>query len=168
VDPAAHVDFSVAQAVAAGLREGDQVEVVTAGALTPTPAKIVAVDARVDPATRNAMIRARIEGSGGPSPGAAVRVRVPVGPPITAVAVPASAVRKGAGGDHVFVIAAGPDGKPRAHSRTVEAGTMVGDEVLIVAGLKAGEQVAAAGSFKLRDGVLVVVADGDSASKKPE
>src|SRR5205823_14361688 len=40
VDPAAHVDFSVTQSVAAGLREGDAVEVVTPGALTPITAKI--------------------------------------------------------------------------------------------------------------------------------
>jgi membrane fusion protein, multidrug efflux system len=167
VDPAAHVDFTVTQTVAAGLREGDSVEVITPGALTPTPAKIVAVDARVDPVTRNAMVRARIESAAGPAPGAAVRVRVPVGPPMTAVAVPASAVRKGPGGDHVFVIAAGKDGKPRAHARTVEAGTMVGDDVLILNGLKAGEEVAAAGSFKLRDGILVVT-DEKGGDKKAE
>ena len=160
VDPAAHVDFSIPQAVAAGLREGDAVEVFTATTLTPTPARIVAVDARVDPATRNAMVRARIEGSVGPSPGAAVRVRVPVGPARTAVAVPASALRKGAGGDHVFVIAPRADGKPEARSRPVQVATAVGDEVLIADGLKAGETVATSGSFKLRDGLLVTVAEG--------
>src|SRR5206468_333056 len=117
-------------------------------------------DARIDHVTRNAMVRARIEGADGPAPGAAVRVRVSVGPAITAVAVPASAVRKGPGGDHVFVIAAGQDGKSRAHTRQVVTATMVGDDVLILSGLKAGEQVAAAGSFKLRDGILVVVGEG--------
>ena len=159
VDPAAHVDFTVAQRVAAGLREGDAVEIFT-GEGSPVTGKIVAIDARVDVATRNAMIRARIEGPNAPAPGSAVRVRVPVGPPITAVAVPASAVRKGPGGDHVFVIAPGPDGKPRARTQRVETGTMVDNDVLIVSGLKAGEQVAASGSFKLRDGLLVVVSGG--------
>jgi membrane fusion protein (multidrug efflux system) len=160
VDPAVHVDFAIPQAVAAGLREGDAVEVFTTGTLTPVTAKIVAVDARVDAATRNAMVRARVEGADGPSPGAAVRVRVGVGPPQRAVAVPASALRKGAGGDHVFVIAPDPDGKPRAQSRPVVAGTVLGDEVLLVGGLKVGEKVAASGSFKLRDGLLVVPAEG--------
>jgi membrane fusion protein (multidrug efflux system) len=158
VDAAANVDFTVAQWVAAGLREGDRVDVLATGDRTPIPAKIVAIDARVDPATRNAMVRARIEGADGPSPGASVRVRVPVGPPRTAVAVPVSALRKGPGGDHVFVIAPDKDGKPRAHPRPVETGTVLGDEVLILSGISAGEQVAASGSFKLRDGVLVGVA----------
>jgi membrane fusion protein (multidrug efflux system) len=37
---------------------------------------------------------------------------------------------------------------------------MLGDEIVIYAGLSAGEQVAASGSFKLRDGVLVAVTNG--------
>jgi membrane fusion protein (multidrug efflux system) len=153
------VDFTVAQHVAVYLRQDDRVDVFTTSDTSPTSGKIIAIDARIDPVTRNVMVRARIEGADGPSPGAAVRVRVPVGKSITAVAVPASAVRKGPDGDHVFVIAPGQDGKPRAHTRRVVTATMVGDDVLILSGLKAGEQVAAAGSFKLRDGVLVGVAE---------
>jgi membrane fusion protein (multidrug efflux system) len=160
VDPAVHVDFAIPQSIAATLREGDPVEVTTSGIGTPVTAKVVAVDARVDPATRNAMVRARIDGASGPAPGAAVRVRVPVGPPRTAVAIPANALRKGAGGDHVFLVIDGPDGKPRAKPQNVVVGTSLGDEVLIVDGLKPGQKVAASGSFKLRDGLLVVPAEG--------
>jgi membrane fusion protein (multidrug efflux system) len=159
VDDASHVDFTVAQQVAAGLREGESIDVFATGDAPPISAKIVAIDARVDRATRNAMVRARIEGAtNAPAPGASVRVRVPVGPPRAAVAVPVSALRKGPGGDHVFVIAPGKDGKTRAHLRPVQSGTMLGDEVLIYAGLSAGEQVAASGSFKLRETVLVAIA----------
>ena len=42
-------------------------------------------------------------------------------------------------------------GKLRAHERAVASGPVVGDEVLILKGLKPGEQVAASGSFKLRE-----------------
>ena len=35
---------------------------------------------------------------------------------------------------------------------------MLGDEVLILAGLSPGEQVASSGSFKLRETVLVAIA----------
>src|SRR5215510_956365 len=62
IDDAAHVDFSVAQQVAAELREGELVEVF-AGASAPVTAKIVALDSRIDPATRNAVVRAKIEGA---------------------------------------------------------------------------------------------------------
>ena len=158
VDEAAHVDFMVAQQVAAGLREGESVEVVAAGGAAPVTATIVALDARIDPATRNAMVRARIQdASNAPPPGASVRVRVPAGALRKAVAVPVSALRKGPGGDQVFVISPDGDSKTRAHVRQVESGAMLGDEVVIHAGLSAGEQVAASGSFKLREGALVAV-----------
>jgi len=49
-------------------------------------------------------------------------------------------------------------GKTRAHARLVESGAMLGDEVVIHTGLSANEMVAASGSFKLRDGVLVAIA----------
>ena len=160
VDQAVHVDFTVAQQVAAGLQVGDEVEVLTAGASSPIIAKIVALDSRVDPTTRNATVRARIDGtSNAPSPGASVRVQVPVGLARKAVAVPASAVRKGPAGEQVFVLTSGEDGKTRAHLRTVGTGAIIGDEVVILTGLSAGERVAAAGAFKLRDSVLVAIAD---------
>lgn len=163
VDDAVHVDFTVTQEVAAGLREGGTVDMFATGARFPIAAKIVAIDSRVDPATRNALIRAKIEGADhAPAPGASVRVRVPVGPPRTAVAVPVSALRKGPGGDHVFVIAADKQGKTRAHVRPVQSGTVLGDEVMIHSGLSPGEQVAASGSFKLRDAVLVAVSSSNT------
>jgi membrane fusion protein, multidrug efflux system len=165
IDDTVHVDFAVPQRVAAGLRRGNDVQVFVTGNERPVAGTIAAIDARVDPSTRNAMIRARVEGgANGPAPGASVRVEVPDGPPRSAVAVPVSALRKGPSGDHVFVVARGGDGKTRAHVRTVQSGPVLADEVLIVQGLRAGEQVAASGSFKLRDAVLVTVADHATAS----
>ena len=166
IDDAAHVDFTVAQQVAAELREGELVEVF-AGTSAPITARIVALDSRVDPSTRNAVVRARIDGTGNaPSPGSSVRVRVPIGAARKAVAIPVSALRKGPQGDQVFVITHDTDGRPRAHVQQVESGAMVGDEVVIHTGLTAGEQVASSGSFKLREAALVSVA-GISA-KEPQ
>ena len=162
VDDAVHVDFAVAQHVAAGLRVGQTVDVFGASDAVRFPARIVAIDARVDPETRNAMVRGRVEGAGArtPSPGGSVRVRVPVGTAREAVAIPVGALRKGPGGDHVFVVAPDQDGKLRARLRKVESGPMVGDEVVVHTGLAAGEQVAATGSFKLREAALVTIAQG--------
>jgi membrane fusion protein (multidrug efflux system) len=167
VDDAVHVDFMVPQQVAVGLRVGDTVTVLTAGELPPIAAKIVALDARIDPATRNALVRARIErAAAAPAPGSSVRVQVPVGLPRQAVAVPASALRKGPGGDQVFVVAAGEDGKTRASLRQVQSGAMLEDSVVILAGLTVGEQVAASGSFKLREGALVMIAGEPAAGAR--
>jgi membrane fusion protein, multidrug efflux system len=167
VDDAVHVDFTVAQQIAAGLQQGDSVDISAVGQSPPIAAKIVAVDARIDSTTRNAMVRARIEGAANaPAPGASVRVRVPIGMPRQAVAVPVSAMRKGPGGDQVFVIESDKNGKTRAHIRQVESGAMLGDEVVIHAGLSAGERVAVSGSFKLREAVLVAIA-GPEDGRRP-
>src|SRR5216110_2849873 len=158
VDAAANVDFTVAQAVAAELHQGEPVAVFAANDLRPLTARIVAVDARIDPTTRNALVRARIP-SHAPAPGASVRVEVPVGPPTTAVSIPVSALRKGPGGDHVFLIAADSAGHNRAHVQPVQSGPVLDDDVVILSGLTPGQQVATSGSFNLRESVRVA---GDS------
>jgi membrane fusion protein (multidrug efflux system) len=158
VSDAAHVDFAVAQDVAAGLRRGDRVSVYAGTDSAPIAARIIAVDAKVDPTTRNAQVRALVEDGAALAPGASVRVEVPVGPADTVVTVPVSALRKSPAGDHVFVLAADSTGKMRAHVRPVRSGEAMDQDVMILAGLEAGEQVAASGSFKLREGVLVVLA----------
>lgn len=159
VDGAAHVDFTVSQQVAAGLRAGEPVQVLASDA-TPIAARIVAVDARVDPTTRTATVRAMIAGAKAPAPGSSVRVLVPTGPSAKAIVIPVSALRRGPAGDHVFVIAPDARGQIRAHQRPVRSGPMLGDEIVILEGLTAGEQVAASGSFKLREAALVVVGGG--------
>jgi membrane fusion protein (multidrug efflux system) len=164
VDDAAYVDFSVAQAVAAGLEPGDTVDVVVESGAPPVAATVAAIDARIDRATRNAMVRATIDDPNHVlAPGASVRVRIPVGEPGVAVAVPVSALRKGPSGDHVFVLE--PDGADhvRAHVRPVVSGSVLGDEVVIRSGLAAGERVAASGSFKLYESALVGIAPEGAA-----
>ena len=160
IDSGAFIDFTVTQQVGQLVQEGQQVEVLAGGDSTLL-AKIAAIDSRTDPTTRNTMVRARLEnGQLLPPPGASLPVRVPVGEPLTGVAIPVSALRKGPGGDHVFTIAQDEKGKSRAHVTPVQTGAVLGDEVLILSGLKSGDQVAASGSFKLREGVLVAVAPG--------
>lgn len=164
VDEAAHVDFAVAQHVAASIEKGDIVSVYASGLDRAVPAKIVAVDARIDATTRNAMVRAKLAAEAhAPTPGASVRVVIPFGPTSNAVAIPVSALRRGPTGDHVFVIAADSTGKTRVHVRAVKSGSVLGDEVLILSGLTPGERVASSGSFKLRESALVAIANDSTA-----
>jgi membrane fusion protein (multidrug efflux system) len=157
VDDGAHVDFAVDQAVAMSLSEGTPVDVFASADAEALTATVVAIDARIDPATRNAVVRAKADDGRQLAPGASVRVRVPVGPLREVVTVPVTAVRRGPAGDHVFVLEEDADGAMRAHVRPVEVGAMLEDAVVIRAGLNAGEAIAASGSFKLRDAVLVAV-----------
>jgi membrane fusion protein (multidrug efflux system) len=168
VDAAVHVDFTVVQDVAAALSVGDEVLVHGTAGSEPFRARIVAVDARVDPTTRNTLVRARVDAVAGvPAPGSSVRVAVPLGPPRDAVTVPVSALRRGPSGDHVFVLEPDGAGALRAHERKVVGGTSLGDDVVVESGLASGERVAAAGSFKLYEGALVAVVErvaGDGAA----
>src|ERR1041384_1900880 len=169
VESAENVDFTVAQDVAAGLRVGDSVIVTAGNGQQPSTARIVAIDSRVDPVTRKAMVGAPIKGGGlVAAPGASGRVQVPIGRPAESVVVPVSALRKGPDGDHVFVLSPDEKGKTRAHLRPVETGEVLGDSVLVLRGLKPGEQVAASGAFKLREGVLVTIADAAAPANGKE
>ena len=143
--------------VAPGQRVTGKVEAYPGRAFEGT---VETIDARVDPATRNAVVRAELPNLALlPAPGSSVRVEVPTGPSREAVVVPVSALRKGPGGDHVFVLGPAKDGKTRAQLRLVKTGPVIGDEIVIVDGLAAGERIATSGSFKLRDAALVAVAD---------
>jgi membrane fusion protein (multidrug efflux system) len=160
IDDAVHVDFQVPQEVAATLQPGSTVEIVSSPTSKNVSAKIVALDARTDVNTRNLMVRARIEGAGGvaPSPGSAVKVRVPAGTIPNAVGIPVTALRRGADGDFVFVLAKDDQGKERASLRPVKVAALEGEIVYLIDGLKAGEKIATTGSFKLREGALVAEA----------
>lgn len=159
VADAAYVDFTVAQQVAASLRKGARVKVFTTESTKPIDAQVLALDSRVDPNTRNAVVRARIaDADNAPSPGASVRVEVPVGAARNVVAIPASSLRKGPSGDHVFVLVE-DKGQTRVKLRSVTVDTLQGDQVVVSAGLEPGERVAASGAFKLRESALVALSN---------
>ncbi|MFN7587854.1 MAG: efflux RND transporter periplasmic adaptor subunit [Planctomycetota bacterium] len=164
-EDAVHVDYAVTQDVAAHLAVGSSVEIVVTGQ-PPAQAKIVAMDARVDATTRNTSIRALLRGlSPMPQPGASVRVRTPIEAPVEVMVVPATALRRGADGDHVFAIVKNEQGALVADVRRVTSGASLGDVVVVKDGLKVGDRVAAAGSFKLIPGALIAVVDKAAAGK---
>jgi membrane fusion protein (multidrug efflux system) len=91
-------------------------------------------------------------------------VRVPLGAPVHATAVPVTALRKGPQGEHVFVLVEDDkhngeetEVRLRAALRKVVSGPISGDDVLVLEHLEPGERVATSGSIKLREGALVNV-----------
>ncbi len=69
--------------------------------------------------------------------------------------IPLTALRRSADGTQVFKIAE-VDGKLRAKVQQVVTGPVDGEEIVILDGLAAGEPIATVGSFKLREGALVL------------
>jgi membrane fusion protein (multidrug efflux system) len=161
-----HVDFSVAQSVAAGIQVGSSVEVRASNGQT-FQARVLAVDSKVDANTRSRAVRAVLDGGKtGPAPGASVRVLVSVGDSSKAVVIPVTALRKGPEGDHVWLVEADPKGALRAHLRKVETGPVLGETVIVLSGVEVGQQLAASGSFKLREGVRVQALEAAAPAAK--
>lgn len=155
-DADAYVDFSLPQDSAALVRAGTSVKL--SGPAVPggeTTATILAEDNSADGTNRAIRFRAVAKGFGELlRPGTFVDVTVETGKPQSAVMVPLSAIRRSTAGQHVFVLV-DEDGKLRARQRAVETGPVTDGKIAIEKGLAEGELVAASGSFKLREGLLV-------------
>lgn len=152
----AYVDFSLPQDSAAAVRPGTRVTL--SGPAVPdgtTTAEIIAEDNSADGSNRAIRFRAVAKGFGETlRPGTFVDVTVTTSAPQPTVLVPLAALRRSPNGQHVFVLVE-EDGKLRARMRAVTTGAVQGDEIAIQKGIAAGELIAASGSFKLREGLLV-------------
>jgi membrane fusion protein (multidrug efflux system) len=155
-----YLDFAIAQEYAPRVAIGTKV--MATGELLgaePVEIEVVAIDAQVSYDTRNLRIRAIVDNSAGRLvPGMSVQVRVPIDAPKQYTMVPNLAVRRAAYANSVYIVT--PDEKDpkamRAHQKFVTLGPTVGENVIVLEGLKPGDQIAAAGSFKLHDGAKVM------------
>jgi membrane fusion protein, multidrug efflux system len=123
-------------------------------------ATIEALDSRTDKQTRNLMVRARLQDA--PEffrPGDSVTVSVEYGAQVEAVAVPAEAVRRTPEGTQVFIAVKDDQGNMRAKQRAVQIIQSMGERVAVHAGVKVGETVVVAGSFKLMDRNLLQIVE---------
>lgn len=160
-----YLDFPIPQEYAPRVHPGLTV-MATSDVLGPEPVKIevAAVDAAVNISTRNIRVRAVVDNTAGRlRPGMFVQIRVPVEEAKQYVVVPSTAIRRASYSDQVFVVGASsksedPAGTLRATQRFVKLGPTVGQDVIVLEGVKEGEEVAASGSFKLRDGAKVMAA----------
>jgi len=135
----------------AGRQLGETVPtlILADGSEFPEPGKWVFVDRAVDVSTGT--IRARAEFSnpeGVLRPGMFARVRVRLKTQQDSILVPIRAVQELQGKNFVWVV--GEDDK--ATQRSIEPGAEVGSQVLVLAGLEAGERIIVEGVQKVREG----------------
>jgi membrane fusion protein, multidrug efflux system len=152
----AYVDFSLPQDSAAAIHPGATV-MLSAPQMPKggVEAEIIAEDASVDDLNRTVRFRVLAKGMGESlRPGAFMDVVATVGAPESALFVPLTAVRRAPYGQLVYALVE-EDGKLRARQRIVQTGPVQGDDIAVLSGLSEGEVIAAAGSFKLREGLLV-------------
>jgi membrane fusion protein (multidrug efflux system) len=159
----AYVDFRVPQQALGKIRVGLEVEVSgdTFGDRVWT-GKIDSLDVRVDPSTRNLLVRALVDNQDGSlRPGMFVNVRVSLPDVREVLLIPETAVLYAPYGDSVFIVR-GTEQTGAEKNLTVEQvfvrlGERRGDLRAVSSGLEAGQTVVSTGAFKLQNGSSIVV-----------
>ena len=173
-----YVNFGLPQQEVGHLRVGGGVSVSAEGlGGAPLAGRITAIDSIVDQATRNVQVQATLANADGRlHPGMFVQVQVSVGANRAVVTLPASAINYAPYGDSVFVVGEveGPNGiKYRGvRQQFVKVGSGRGDQVAVLSGISAGDEVVTSGVFKLRNGAAVRVNNdvqpGNNPAPRPE
>ena len=158
LDPIA-ADFYVPQQQLGDLRVGEAVTVTTdAFAGRRFEATVSAVTPQVDQASRTVLVRAILRnGDRALIPGMFVNVSVATGQAVTRLTVLTAAISFAPYGDTVFVVRHDARGRAVAHQVAVTTGETRGDQVAVLAGLRAGDVVVSAGQTKLHEGTPVVI-----------
>ena len=168
------IDFPVSEGDLGKLKIGAPIELgVNAYPGQVFKGEIEAFDARVATDTRTLMVRGRLPNADHKLlPGMFANVAVLEGKPKELVTVPRTAVTYGLYGDSVWVVKEGPPAPEKTASvgevevpapqltverRFVRVGPSQGDEVAILEGVKAGEQVVTSGQLKLHPDAAIKI-----------
>jgi len=139
--------------------------------------RVTAYDSIIDVATRNIGVQATFDNrSGKLHPGMFVSAQLAQGAKKPAVSLPASAISYAPFGDSVFIVEDIKDPKGKSYrgvrQQFVKLGGSRGDQVAVLTGVKAGEEVVTSGVFKLRPGAAVIVNNtvqpGNNPKPNPE
>jgi len=136
--------------------------------------RITALDSVINEQTRNIQIQATLENPGGKlRPGMFLQVELPLGESRDVIPLPASAINYAPSGDSVFVVSDMKDEKSGKTYRGVRQQIVKiegsrGDQVAVISGLKAGDEVVSAGAFRLRNAAPVEVNNTVQPSNSPK
>lgn len=118
---------------------------------------IAAIDPKVDPATRNATLRATVANADRALlPGMYAAVEIDAGQPENVLTLPQTAIVHNPYGSIVYLIEL-KDGKPFAKQVFVTTGETRGDQIQVLSGVKEGEEVVTSGQLKIRNGAPLVI-----------
>lgn len=157
------VDFTVPQQQAGVLKPGAPVTVtVESGSDKAFKGRIVALDPKVDPETRNVRVRAEISNPNKTLiPGMFATVLTEVGSPRPQLTLPQTAITYNPYGDVVYVVTPSKNEKGKdilvANQRFVTVGETRGDQVAIVSGITEKDEVVTTGQLKLKNGAVVFI-----------
>jgi membrane fusion protein (multidrug efflux system) len=157
-----YVNFGIPQQDAAAVRLGRRVRITAEDVSTEFSGRVSALDSVVDETTRNVTVQATLANPEGKlRPGMFVQTQVVLGASTTVIALPASAINYAPYGDSVFVVSdlKDPKGQPYrgVRQQVVKLGPARGDQIAVLSGINAGEEIVTSGVFKLRNGAAIRV-----------
>lgn len=156
-----YVDFTVPERYRGALRPGETLELTVAAWPDETfTGELLVVSLDVDVRSRTLKLRGQLDNAAGRlQPGMFATVHLILGGAQPVLTLPRTAISFFAYGESVFTIQA--DGDTRTVQRQpVTVGRTRGEQVEILSGLAAGQQVVHTGHIKLRDGQAIVIDEG--------
>lgn len=159
VDDSVYVDFAIPQEMAGRLPVGTPIQLFRVDDPDqPIPSTIISEDTTLSDRTRTTRTRVKATNTAALRAGMSVNVRLPASLPQRVITVPATAIRRAAWGDFVYVVTSDSEGKQRAQQRGITVGSSLGERVIVRKGIAAGTDVVADGSFKLAENALISIA----------
>jgi membrane fusion protein (multidrug efflux system) len=157
------IDFTVPQQQLAILKAGDPVTVTSDAVPGRTfKGRILALDPKVDPVTRNVRVRAEVANPDKTLiPGMFATVVTAVGAAQPQLTLPQTAISYNPYGDVVYVITPSKNEKGKdilvANQRFVTVGETRGDQVAVTSGITDKDEVVTTGQLKLKNGAVVFI-----------
>ena len=165
-------DFTVPEQQLSSVKIGQRVRLGVGGSDYPFTGEVIGIDPKVDPASRLASVRARIDNTDGAlTPGQFVEIKLDLDAEENIIALPQTTVVTSLYGDYVYVVREREkqEGQEEAQLEVrqvfVQVGRRAGTLVEIASGVAAGDQVVNAGQNRLNNGSPVVIDNTIDPSK---
>ncbi len=156
-----YVDFNLPQQHLAEIRPGQRIELqANIDTAMTVSGQIHAINAEVDRETRNVQVEGIIDNRDGAwMPGMFVHLKVDNGAAQQYLTLPQTAISYNAYGATLFLVQPGEEAEahPIAQQVFIETGARRGDQVAILSGVNAGDQVVTSGQMKLKNGTPLII-----------
>ncbi|MFZ3034808.1 MAG: efflux RND transporter periplasmic adaptor subunit [Parvibaculum sp.] len=164
-----YIDFTLSQSNVSKISADQPISISTdAYPGTSFTGKVVALDPKLDPETRNIAVRAELANPDHKLlPGMFASIQIVTGAKERKLTLPQTAITYNPYGETVFLVKKGEpdaDGKTplTAEQKFVVTGTTRGDEVAITKGVSEGDAVVASGQLKLKNGTPLIINNDQS------
>ena len=156
-----YLDFMLPQQAVGEIKIGGAISARIDGFPGSFAGEIEALNSKVDTSSRNVQVRAKVANPDRKLlPGMFATVEVSVGDVQHYVTLPQTAIVYNTYGNVAYVVDNGDakgGAKPSARQISIKVGLTRGDQIAVLSGIKAGDEVVTAGQVKLRNGTPIKI-----------